>query len=103
MPEFSAQLRVDAQQPFFDGHFPGQPIVPAVWLLDQLGQMLNEELQGSRVSGVPSAKFLSPVPPGESLTFTVNADPASGRARFRIEASGRLAAQGELRFSTAPV
>lgn len=62
---------VPVDHPVFAGHFPGQPIVPGVVLLDR-AILFGEMLLGKKVASwqVGNAKFLSPVLPGKcSLTF----------------------------------
>jgi 3-hydroxyacyl-[acyl-carrier-protein] dehydratase len=89
-------LRIDPDHPAFAGHFPGRPIVPGVVLLDAavhaLGEMLHPGATGS--VQVTSAKFLSPVGPGETVTISL-ATSATG-ARFEISSEGRKVATGTL-------
>jgi len=84
-----ATWTVPADHPAFAGHFPGRPIVPGVVLLDRLLSCV------ATPSDIASAKFLSPVGPGETLEFTWQAQ-ASGTIRFDIAASGRSVAAGVL-------
>lgn len=92
---------VPHDHPAFPGHFPGRPITPGVVLLDQalifLGQALGTPVSACRLG---TAKFLSPVGPGEVLTFTfqprgphwVQVDIRAGE-RLAASASIQLAAQ----------
>lgn len=98
MLEFSVTATVPADHPCLAGHFPGRPVVPAVLLLELVSAALRERLGPLRISGVPAAKFLLPVLPDQPLALKLSADPARGRASFRCESGGRLAAQGELGF-----
>jgi 3-hydroxymyristoyl/3-hydroxydecanoyl-(acyl carrier protein) dehydratase len=65
------------------GHFPGDPIVPGIVLLDHVLALVIPS--GLAAIAVPSVKFLRPVRPGEILT--VSAGPAhGGRIAFAARA-----------------
>jgi 3-hydroxyacyl-[acyl-carrier-protein] dehydratase len=54
--------------PGFDGHFPGQPVLPGVCMLTAVVVTLEEWLGlGVRVFEVRKARFLSPINPGQPL------------------------------------
>ena len=82
--------------PALAGHFPGQPIVPGVVLLDHaisaIGTALNRSLDACRLR---SAKFPSPAKPGTQfdLSFEIT---ASGAIRFTVNAGTRVVASGLL-------
>lgn len=99
MREFAATASVPSDHPCLAGHFPGRPVVPAVLLLELAAEALRRELGGVAVHGVPSAKFLQPVLPQQSMELRLRADAARGRASFRCEVGGNLVAQGELAFA----
>ena len=84
------------------GHFPGQPIVPGVVLLDHaisaIGSALNRSLDACRLS---SAKFPSPAEPGTPLDLVFETT-ASGAIRFTVSAGRRAVASGVL-AAPAPV
>lgn len=92
--EFTWVVPVD--HPAFTGHFPGQPIVPGVVLLDR-AILFAETLLGNKGGRwqVGNAKFLSPVLPGEVLTYVLQAK-ASGSVAFVARATGRDVASGSL-------
>ena len=56
-------LVVPSDHPSIAGHFPGNPIVPGVVMLDAAAA-LAEQRAGRRVTGVRAAKFRSPLRPG---------------------------------------
>ena len=63
----SATLRVPAKHPALTGHFPGNPIVPGVVILDAVICAVQDWLGASfRVHGLSHAKFLAPLKPDEA-------------------------------------
>lgn len=57
------------QDPFFNGHFPGNPILPAVASVHHAFRFLKEQLAepGLRLIEVKSAKFSAPIPPNTEV------------------------------------
>ena len=94
MPSLAFSIPDD--HPALPGHFPGQPIVPGVVLLDQ-AILLVEAAEGCRIGGVPMAKFLSPVGLGETLSLDYEAGDAS--LRFEIRSADRKIATGRLEYA----
>ncbi|TCW82206.1 beta-hydroxyacyl-ACP dehydratase [Burkholderia sp. SRS-46] len=92
----AATFTIPADHPALPGHFPGQPIVPGVVLLDHaitaIGAALNRPLHAWRLG---SAKFPSPAAPGEPLDLAFDAA-ASGAIRFTVRAGRRDVATGVL-------
>lgn len=87
-------LAIDARHPAFDGHFPGQPILPGVVLLSEVMATLEALPPGPAGRwSLASAKFLSPARPGDALAMT-HERLASGAVRWEIRAAGRLVASG---------
>lgn len=77
-------LSIAADHPAYAGHFPGQPILPGVVLLDTALYALATQ-QGLPAASIQikSAKFLSPVQPGEALTLHTS-ETSGGGLRFEI-------------------
>jgi 3-hydroxymyristoyl/3-hydroxydecanoyl-(acyl carrier protein) dehydratase len=90
----TATWTVPVDHAAFAGHFPGRPIVPGVLLLDRALRCVAAA-RGSGTAGwlVANCKFLSPVGPGETLTFTWQATPG-GAVDFVVAAAGRVVASG---------
>ena len=94
-------LHIALDHPAFAGHFPGTPIVPGVVLLDAAIHAASQSIGAAESCQVGSAKFLSAVGPGETLTISI--DPtASGAAQFEIASGDRKVATGTLSWPPAP-
>lgn len=90
--EWSEALRIDAGHPSLPGHFPGQPVVAGVILLDRLAASVEARKLG-RLCQLTTVKFRAPLLPGEqaNMQVSVNAD----RLRFRFTRGDELLADGE--------
>lgn len=80
-----ALKNVTINEPFFQGHFPGRPVMPGVLMLEALAQtaaLLAFETQGEGVDensvyyfvGIDGARFKRPVVPGDQLFLDVQMD-----------------------------
>jgi UDP-N-acetylglucosamine acyltransferase len=96
-----AVKNVTVNEEFFQGHFPGTPLMPGVLMIESLTQAATLLLPASRVSlrGVDRAKFRRQVVPGDRLRLEV----VLGRRRgdlVRVKASaavdGHTVAEAEL-------
>ncbi|MFO7556879.1 MAG: 3-hydroxyacyl-ACP dehydratase FabZ [Desulfobacterales bacterium] len=74
-----ALKNVTINEPFFQGHFPGNPIMPGVLIIEAMGQAgavlaaksLEHELKGKVIyfMGMDKVKFRKPVIPGDQVVF----------------------------------
>ncbi len=82
--------------PAFDGHFPGNPIVPGVLLLDAAVHALCEGDDAPPAAvRIEAVKFAGVVRPGEALRVAgVPADRGGGR--FTVRQGARTVASGSL-------
>lgn len=56
--------------PYLQGHFPGQPIVPAVAILDATNELLNRALrQNLELTQLKNAKFTKPLEPTQAVSI----------------------------------
>lgn len=93
--EIRQRIRIDAAHPSLPGHFPGQPVVPGVVLLDRVAAALERAGAGCFVR-IGVVKFSAPLLPGQDADLV--ATRAGTRVRFRIEREGTsiLTGEGEL-------
>jgi 3-hydroxyacyl-[acyl-carrier-protein] dehydratase len=97
----NAQIDVPAGGAWFEGHFPGRPILPGVaelaLILDALANGTPPALQG-----IAFARLRRLVLPGERLELAARELDAS-RLRFELKRQGSLVANGELVLGPPPV
>ena len=102
---------VTINEPFFQGHFPGQPVMPGVLIIEAMAQcggllMLNSVDDPNDklmfFMGIDGARFRVPVTPGDQLRFKLTLLKLRGRtSKMRGEAyvDGQLVAEAELMAS----
>lgn len=85
-PAIEVRRRVPADHPSFAGHFPGQPLLPGVVLLNEvMGAALAQPGWAAALaqgSALPQAKFLAPVRPDSELRIVLQQE-GSG-LRFEV-------------------
>jgi len=82
-----------AEEPFFRGHFPGDPLVPGVILTEALAQTAGiaagQPGRGFRLTAIKGMKFLRAVRPGDLLTLRARKIAAVG-GLWQFEVSARV-------------
>lgn len=88
---------VPADHPSLAGHFPGNPVVPGVLVLELVVQAACNALGEVNITCVRAAKFTAPLLPEQQLDIELDWDDKV--IRFRCEHAGRLLAQGSFEYS----
>ena len=82
-----------AEEPFFRGHFPGDPLVPGVILSEALAQTAGIAAGGAgrgfRLTAIKGMKFFQAARPGDLLILTARKIAAVG-GLWRFEVSARV-------------
>jgi len=105
---------VTANEPQFTGHWPGNPVMPGVLILEAMAQVggvmlltgLGEAAAGqlAMFGGVDGARFRRPVVPGDQIRFEVELIRRKGpigKVKGVALVEGQVAAEAELMFALA--
>lgn len=102
---------VTFNEPHFQGHFPGRPIMPGVLIVEamaQVGGVVLTQMPDAEgglflFAGIDKLRFRRQVVPGDRLVMTVELlwvkRRRFGKMQARAEVDGQLATDGELMFS----
>ena len=101
---------VSAGEPYFQGHFPGNPVMPGVLIMEALAQvgavaiLSQPEWKGKTAyfAGIDKAKFRKTVVPGDVLSLEmeiVKIKGPIGVGKARASVDGRVAAEAEMTFA----
>jgi 3-hydroxyacyl-[acyl-carrier-protein] dehydratase len=105
-----AQRRVNDDDWWFPGHFPGRPVMPGVLIVEAMAQagavavLVEEENRGRLAffAGIDDCRFKRIVEPGDTLTLTCEIDTVRGpigRGKATAYVGDALAARGTLTFA----
>ncbi|WP_424102180.1 3-hydroxyacyl-ACP dehydratase FabZ [Moorena producens] len=102
---------VTFNEPFFQGHFPGRPLMPGVMIVEAMAQVggivltqMPDSPDGLFVfAGIDKVRFRRPVVPGDQLVMTAELLSIKRRRFGKIHSvatvDGKKAVEGELMFS----
>jgi 3-hydroxyacyl-[acyl-carrier-protein] dehydratase len=104
---------IDPENPAFAGHFPSQPILPGIFLIETVAQtagvMMGALMPGEAggvalLAAVNRFKFLKPVLPGQELRIETRKLTDSGAMAYiegTVSVDGGIVATGELSVVSA--
>jgi 3-hydroxyacyl-[acyl-carrier-protein] dehydratase len=101
---------VTHNEPYFPGHFPGNPIMPGVLQLELMAQaacvmfLLLPDFEGwsPRFAGLENVRFRRPVVPGDVLEVTVETIKTRGNlgwAKAEATVEGKVVSECEMSFA----
>lgn len=101
---------VTFNEPHFQGHFPGRPIMPGVLIVEamaQVGGIVLTQMPGVNglcmFAGIDKVRFRRPVVPGDQLVITTKLLSVRGlkfgKMQAKAEVEGQLVCEGTLMFS----
>ena len=105
---------VTINEPFFQGHFPGYPIMPGVLVVEAMaqagGMIIMAEMPDRQAklvvfTGIERAKFRRPITPGDQLRIEVDVlamRSRAGRIEGKAFVDGKLACEATLTCSVVP-
>lgn len=104
-----AKKNVSVNEAFFQGHFPGNPVMPGVLIVEAMAQagaialLTVPEFQGKTAyfGGMNKVKFRQMVKPGDTLTLEVTLDKVRGHAGLghgEAYVEGKKVCSGDLTF-----
>ena len=106
-----AKKNVSVNEPFFQGHFPHEPVMPGVLIVEAMAQagavalLSMEEFKGKTAyfGGIDKAKFRKKVVPGDTLVLEVELTKvrsSAGCGKGIAYVDGKKVAEAELTFMT---
>lgn len=104
-----AKKNVSMNEPFFVGHFPGEPVMPGVLVVESMAQagavaiLSMEDFRGKTAyfGGIKDAKFKRKIVPGDTLRLEVTIEKLKKNAGIgmgKAYVGEKLAAQAEIIF-----
>src|SRR5438874_10110934 len=111
----SGEYTVRGDEPFLRGHFPGQPLMPGVLLLEAAAQLTGVVAQsdpaippmpGLKLTAIRGAKILGTAKPGEIIRFQARLLGRMGnlvQAQATASINGRTVLQVELTLGGEPL
>ncbi len=111
----AGRYRLREDEPFLKGHFPGQPLLPGVLMVEAAAQLAGvvaqsdpaiAPLPGLKLTAVRAAKIFGTISPGQTLEVESRIVGRMGnlvQAAVSARCEGKLLLQGELSLSGEPL
>lgn len=95
----SCRCAVTADMPFFAGHFPGRPIMPAAAQIEMLQALLTQHADWNAIiAGGTALKFSGRIQPGDTLRIQLQRTPC-GAIRFSVASNNAVVSKGMLQLA----
>ena len=88
------QFIIPVDHPSLPGHFPGNPVVPGVVLLDRVLEAVETTHRPLPALRLPQVKFLKPLLPGQAARVQLQGE--APRWRFQVMRGEELLASGDV-------
>jgi 3-hydroxyacyl-[acyl-carrier-protein] dehydratase len=100
----TASVQVDPDDPVFDGHYPGFPVLPGVYVIEHVHQAVLAEAGRMRLVALERAKFVRPVRPDDELRIEarLTADGDQVQCAATVFTGAGPAAEFRLRYLIEP-
>ena len=96
---FCQSARITASHPSLKGHFPGNPIVPGVGILDTVQQAIEAWQGNIRPKSLPTVKFMNPLLPEHEYMINLQMNEAAiNTIKFTCVEGNTIIAQGSMTF-----
>jgi len=95
-----ARLKVPVDSIWFEGHFPGEPILPGIALVNSVYEAIErdaeEKGESLAITSLKRIRFTGPVRPGETPILTLTREDAHGEAlyHFKVVVNGNIVCSG---------
>jgi len=93
----TASISVPQDHPALAGHFPGNPVVPGVVILELVRQYIEAEYAQAMLRQITHAKFSSPLRPGQTMQIEITR--VSDMIRFSCRHGSDTIASGAMLFA----
>ena len=93
---FVRDFSISNEDPSIPDHFPGNPVVPGVVILERVRECLVEWKPQARIRNVVTAKFISPILPEQR--FRIHLTEKGLDVSFQCIVDGEVIAQGKLKL-----
>lgn len=101
---------ISLNEPFFEGHFPGQPVMPGVLVVESMAQvagvlLLSKPENKGKLAyfmGIDGVRFRQPIAPGDQLRVEVEIERVkskTGKVKARASVNGKIACEADLMFA----
>jgi 3-hydroxymyristoyl/3-hydroxydecanoyl-(acyl carrier protein) dehydratase len=91
-------LSVPTELDVFQGHFPGEPILPGVVQIDWAVRLAAEHFAIEPVASDFQVKFRQVVRPGQDLSMTLTLDPQGRHIAFEYRTGADIVSSGKIRL-----